>query len=167
MSKDMREQINNIKNFGQFLNENVDRNFIAYHISEYDFNQFDSTEHIGNYGTILDGSYFLNTKNGLDRFGIMGFIYTVKIRAKKIFTFNLRTDEHWYLTTEFQQLFSESLAGISNYLDDFFEEQNIDSVEEIDCIALTNLDYLDDKKTIEYTVLNDDIITIINKQKLD
>jgi len=166
MSKEMREQINKVKNFGQFLNENRNSKIIAYHISEYDFNKFNSSEHIGNYGTILDGSYFLSTIDGLDRFGNFGFIYKVNINPKNLFVFDLRTDEHWYLTTEFQELFSESLAGISNYLDDFFEEQNV-NVNDIDCISLTNLDYLDDKNTIEYNVLDDNIITIINKQKLD
>jgi hypothetical protein len=166
MSKEMREQINKIKNFGQFFNENVDRNIIAYHTSEYDFNKFNSTEHIGNFGTVLDGSYFLSTINGLDNFGNFGFIYKVNIKPKNLFVFDLRTDEHWYLTTEFQELFSESLAGISNYLDEFFDEQNI-NVNDIDCISLTNVDYLNDKTTIEYIVLDDNIITIINKQKLN
>lgn len=161
----MREQINKIKNFRQFLNENISNKIIAYHISEYDFNKFNSSEYIGNFGTVLDGSYFLSTMDGLDNFGSDGFIYTVELKPKQLFTFDLRPSEHWYLTTEFQELFCESLAGISNYLDDFFEEQNINSVDDIDCIALTNVDYLYDKNTVEYIVLDDNIINIINKNK--
>jgi len=155
-----------IKNWENFLNENIKNEFIAYHISDYNFNKFNSSEHIGNFGTVLDGSYFLDTKKGLENFGTGDFLYKVEINPKQIFKFNLKTNNHWYLSTEFQELFSESLAGISNYLDSFFDEQKITNVNNIDCVILTNLEYLNNKNTKEYIVLNDNIITIINKTEI-
>jgi hypothetical protein len=145
------------------LNEHINHKMIGYHISQYNFVQFDSSVNIGNFGTILDGSYFLNEIKGIDNFGSYGYLYTVEITPKNIFRFDLRTDDHWYLSTEFQELFSESLAGISNYLDDFFNEQNV-SADNIDCIILTNLDYVHNKNSEEYIVLNDEIIQIIKKE---
>ncbi len=139
---------------------------IACHISEYDFIKFNSSEHIGNFGTILNGSYFLSSTKGLHNFGTDGFLYKVQITPQNLFEFNLKTKEHWYLAREFQELFIESLAGISNYLEKFFEEQNLEPTN-IDCISLSSLDYLDNKLIKEYIVLNDDIITIINKRKLN
>jgi len=163
----MRNQIDKIKGFSQFINENVITNIVGYHTSENNFDIFDSSKDIGNFGTVLDGSYFLSSITGLSNFGNYGVIYKVNIKPKCLFLFDLETDEHWYLTTEFQELFSESLAGISNYLDGFFDAQNIENVEDIDCIYLTNIDYLDDKTVKEYIVLDDNIITILNKQNIN
>ena len=41
MSKEMREQIDKIKNFGEFLNENDNSNIILYHGTNTNFNKFD------------------------------------------------------------------------------------------------------------------------------
>jgi len=152
----------------EFLNENAfNDKLIGYHISQYNFNSFNSSENIGNFGTVLDASYFLSDKNeSLRNFGNNGILYTVEIIPKKIFRFDLRTDEHWYLATEFQELFIERLAGISNYLDEFFDEEKID-ITDIDCVILTSLDYLNDKNIEEYIVLDNDIIKIINKETID
>lgn len=165
MSKEIRKQLNKIRKFSKIINENANSELIAYHISEYDFDKFKSSEHIGNFATLLDANYFLSTKKDLYNFGFTGIIYTVKIKPKHLFEFDLKTKNHWYLSLEFQELFSESLAGISNYLDDFLESQNV-SASEVDCISLTNLEYLDDKKTKEYIVLDSDIIKILKKEKI-
>lgn len=151
-----------IKNY---LNENINNDIIAYHISEYDFNQFNSSEHIGNFGTILDASYFLSSKEELYNFcNIDCIVYTVKLKPKILFEFDL--DDYGWVSLDFQEKFNEQLVGYDNELTDYFEKENID-VNKIDCIALRNLEYLNNKNTIEYIVLDDNIITILNKEKVN
>jgi hypothetical protein len=129
---------------------------IAYHISEFNFKKFDNS-HIGNFATILDAFYFLSSKNEIQIFKDKGFIYTVKLTPKKLFEFDLN-NEGW-TTLDFQQKFTEQLAGLDNELSNYIE-----NINEIDCIALTNLEYLTNQKIIEFVVLDKNIITILNKQ---
>jgi len=163
MEKDMKLRKFIATTIREYLNEqDIFNNIIAYHISEYNFNEFNSSEHIGNFGTILDASYFLSSKNELYNFGSDGIIYTVKLNPKMLFEFNL-DDEGW-VSLDFQEKFREQIVGYDNELTDYFEKQNV-TINNIDCIALTNLEYLNNKNTIEYIVLDDNIITILNKER--
>ena len=142
--------------------ENID--IIAYHISENKFDKFDSSKEIGNYGTVLDGSYFLSTIDEISNFGNLGFIYKVAIKPTQLFRFNL--DDEGLVSTEFQQLFCEQLAGMDNVLSLYIEEQDINDIYNIDCIELSNLEYTGNKSILEYIVLNDEIITILDRKEL-
>lgn len=151
----------NIKTYSEYyLNENLNT-IIAYHISEHDFN---SSENIGNFGTILDASYFLSSKQELYNFGSGGIIYTVELKPKTLFKFNL-DDEGW-TSLEFQEKIRERIVGYDNELSLYFENQNIKRVEDIDCVSLRGLEYLYDKNGIEYIVLDESIITILKKEKI-
>jgi len=132
----------------------------AYHISQYKFKQFDNDNiNVGNRGTVLNGSYFLSDKQEITNFGDVteDYVYTVLLKPKHLFVFDL--DDEGILSTEFQQLYAEQLVGMDNVLSDYIEEQDL-SIDKIDCIELSNVDYVRKKTTKEYIVLNDKIIDI-------
>lgn len=142
---------------------------VAYHVSEYDFDRFDlNNTNIGNSATILDAHYFLDdTQEAARNFGNDGYMYQVDIRPKHLLKFDLRDENiqgHEFLTPlEFQEAFAEQLVGYDNLLSPYLESQGL-SAKDVDCVELAGLNY--SSESIEYIVLDDDIIEIISKTKL-
>jgi hypothetical protein len=143
---------------------------IAYHISFHDFNKFITGENFSNKRTTLNANYFLanvsleKIEKELSNFGSEdNFIYKVIITPKKMFKFDLNNED--WLAIEFQEKWREKQVGYENELDKYLEEQNINNINEVDCIELIGLDYTWFKDTKEYVVLNNNIIRILNKKK--
>lgn len=146
------------------LNEEINHSYIGYHITDEKFNEFDSTEHIGNFGTILDAAYFLSDKEKVIANYPGDYLYIVELYPNRPFNFNL-DDEEW-VSLEFQEKFREQQVGMDNELTKYLEIQNIENVEDIDCIILTNLEYVSSPNIKEFAVLDEKIIKILKIVKI-
>jgi len=84
MSEEMREQINKIKNFGQFLNEDVNKNITLYHGSDELFSEFElNSDKSDGFNAFGDGVYFVDKFDEAKTYG--SYVYEVRVNIRKIF----------------------------------------------------------------------------------
>ena len=86
MSKEMREQIDRVKNWKQFLNENELKYLTLYHGSDTIFDKFISKENVNGFNAFGDGIYFVDNINEAKDYG--DYIYECEVYMNKIFDAN-------------------------------------------------------------------------------
>jgi hypothetical protein len=158
MSEDMRKMIDKVKNFKQFVNEQITngKEFIAYHSSnsKIDKFDFDKIELKPNSSTRMDGMFFSN----IPQTSWGDYVYKVKIISQNPAIFDLSKSR--FDSLGIQEAFDALLRGDTSYIiDDLVEYGDMEQeaaenlAEEwtsLDLIVITNQVY--GKHDTEYIV---------------
>lgn len=169
MSKEMREFIDKVKSFEQFINENVDNQTILYHASNNLFDKFELKQgyrtHL--FSSELTDAYAIFLTEDIEATKAFGdkYLYKCKINCKRTLdwreTLDIRSYE--WIKKQFENIIPWKTTEYWMLLDD---KRVIDylKIRGIDCVIIDEIG--DHDRFVSYAVLNPDNIQIVEVVKL-
>lgn len=169
MGKEMREFINRVKSFEQFINETIDSQTILYHASD---NLFDKFELRRGYRTHLfsvekTDAYAIFLTDDIEATKEFGekYLYKCKINTNRILDWTEHLDVRSY--EWFKRNFGNIIPwNVSEYWMLLDDKRVIDYLKQrgVDCVMITEIGQHDQFTT--YAVLNPNNIQILDVVKL-